>query len=248
MTEQQEAVVASQEHHEQQMDGIVKKAEHDTELYARAGSAEIRVDYPLALRAMGISVFKCNVNNGWFEEDRDWGDDIALLHSEVAEMFEAYRDHGFKDVTRLVDVPCPDPQCGDSTWDHECQLGVKPGKPEGFASECADVLIRALDTDKRHRLGFGFVAGVEPEDMTLADVKRHPDFNPELSVGRHIARLHRLIARLDTDGMNGTGTLGHVLGYLLAWTDHLHINLQDEYQCKLAYNLTRGYRHGGKLL
>ena len=26
----------------------------------------------------------------------------------------------------MVNTPCPDPQCGDSTWDHECGLGSRP--------------------------------------------------------------------------------------------------------------------------
>lgn len=108
-------------------------------------------------------VYAVNEANGWFDADRTVGDDIALLHSEVSEMLEAYRDYGL----------------GDATRDEITQLEgvIVQMKPEGFGSEAADVLIRLLDTCKRR-------------------------------------------------GVN------------LAW----------EFDRKLAYNKTRGNRHGGKNL
>ena len=97
-----------------------------------------------------------NRANGWFDSHRTFGEDIALLHSEVSEAFEAYRRWGLQDVTAQGD---------------EASLP----KPEGVGSEFADVLIRLLDSCYR----------------------------------------------------NG-------------------IDLAAEYERKLEYNGTRGYRHGGK--
>jgi NTP pyrophosphatase (non-canonical NTP hydrolase) len=58
---------------------------------------------------------------GWHEREREFTEMIALFHSEVSEALEAYREHGFKEWTR------------------------EDGKPEGVASELADVVIRIGD-------------------------------------------------------------------------------------------------------
>lgn len=104
-------------------------------------------------------VYEVNKTNGWFDSDRTVGDDLALLHSEVSEMLEAYRDGGLADQTGSPSQP-----------------GGLP-KPEGFGSEAADVLVRLLDTCQRRG-----------------------------------------------------------------------IDLAGEFERKLAYNETRGNRHGGKIL
>lgn len=109
------------------------------------------------LSAMQAEILEVNRANGWFDNDRTVGDDIALLHTEVSEMFEAFRESGLGDVTVQMDT------------------NISLPKPEGFGSECADVLIRLLDTCERRG-----------------------------------------------------------------------VDLLAEYQRKIAFNRTRGYKHGGK--
>lgn len=82
------------------------------------------------LEEMQLEVHENNVEHGWFEKARPFGDDVALLHTEVSEMYEAFRRWGTEDATRKGFV--------------ELQ------KPEGVGSEVADVFIRLLDTCERH--------------------------------------------------------------------------------------------------
>ena len=61
---------------------------------------------------------------GWHDEPKSFGDDMALIHSEVSEALEAFRDNGQPTLMWYV---------GDDS------------KPEGVPSELADIVIRVAD-------------------------------------------------------------------------------------------------------
>lgn len=64
-------------------------------------------------------------------------------HDDLLTALEAYQCRECRGRGR-VDTPCPDPQCGDSTWDHECGLGSRPCSNCGGVT--ADELARAAIT------------------------------------------------------------------------------------------------------
>ena len=84
------------------------------------------------------------VEHGWWEEERSFGDIIALCHSELSEALEEYRK-GFE--PREIYYKCTkDYDCSlfVSTIENDCDKCDK-NKPEGIPTELTDVIIRILD-------------------------------------------------------------------------------------------------------
>lgn len=93
------------------------------------------------------AVHQCAVDHGWWEEDRNFGEMIALMHSELSEALEAWREHDIVTNVRYEYqngdlAPLVLYQANFIYDDGRNELG----KPVGVASEFADVIIRILDT------------------------------------------------------------------------------------------------------
>lgn len=109
-----------------------------------------------ALLAVQREIFETAENSGWHERDRELPEALALIHSEVSEALEAYRD-GMEETSnqyryKRADID-PDPAYEDSEYLFSAIASLPSihdgepvlGKPEGVASELADVIIRVLD-------------------------------------------------------------------------------------------------------
>jgi NTP pyrophosphatase (non-canonical NTP hydrolase) len=205
---------------------------------------------------MTAEVRTLNIEKGWRNPDgivgNTLGDYIALLHTEVAEATEAYRDHRLEDATlpHCAQEGCP--RYGKHVTASDCGGKIDhktgPGKPEGVGSELADTLIRLLDTADVFQLPL-FASGLTSDDLLddLDDLNPHaidPFLPPLQSFGDHMAWLSRRTDRLWVDRAQAPYALRAVVTVARKYG----FDLATEYERKMTFNRTRPYRHGGRTI
>lgn len=196
----------------------------------------------LTIAAMTAEIRENNIAKGWRSAGggpggNTLGDYIALLHTEVAEAVEEFRDHRLTDATK--------PVCGRAANGEEPCPEHGPSKPEGVGPELGDVLIRLLDT--------GDVFGFEvcDPDFELGDIAdlcpklSDPDLPDLVTFGDHTAWLDRRIDRMWTET---TIAPAWALRALVTVARKYGVDLDAEYARKIVYNRTRSFRHGGRAL
>ena len=163
-------------------------------------------------------------DHGWWDEERTFGDLIALVHSELSEALEAYRLHELE------------------TWpsqDGEIPLGVP--------FELADVVIRVADMAEWYHWDLDAVSIPEPEEwMEFSPPKSFGDWIGLCHIHASDALGKAWIPpeRFQTPSVS----LNLVIRTVQRMAAHYGIDLDAAIEAKMKYNRGRPYRHRGKAL
>lgn len=170
------------------------------------------------LESMRDEVQSFCIAKGWYETPTRFLESMALLHTEVCEMDDAYDQHGIE--------PFIDPTTGG---------------PDGVAIELADILIRALDDMGRYNLA------IEPLHYVFIAPARVPNLIRELhNLVRDCTEAYR-VHGLDQCEAGVNWRLSVVIAACQRFAVVFQLDLEAAYHEKMAYNLKRAHRHGNKL-
>ena len=101
----------------------------------------------LKIKDFAEEIHKNAVEHGWWDEPRRFGELIALVHSELSEALEEYRnDHDYTEIYTACKGCTHTPKAGYNCIVGDiCDNWEKRDKPEGIPVELADCIIRILD-------------------------------------------------------------------------------------------------------
>ncbi|GBF73138.1 hypothetical protein PA598K_01423 [Paenibacillus sp. 598K] len=181
------------------------------------------------------------VSKGWWNEDRTYGELIALVHSEVSEALEDYRNgKGINEVwyehKNVVG--------GDVYVSGQPYLLGSEGKPCGIPSELADICIRIFDIAGRYEWRDDLESYVFSQ-MHISD--------EEESFAEALTGIHHDLSESWINYKRGDrlAPISHLAYAVLAVTqlaDKHNVDLEQAIAEKMAYNATRPQRHGGKVI
>lgn len=194
----------------------------------------------MKLNKFAQAVHENAVKHGWWDEERTFGEIIALCHSELSEALEELRTN--RPMMYFVETN------GFVVTDMSER---KDEKPEGIAVELADCIIRVLDYFGKEELDVDALMQ-EAMKAVMCDV---PGRIYAATLGDCISRWHLLLSLAYACWCKASGTHASALRMarcvceILAWgkvTDG--VDFEMILDIKHEYNKTRPYRHGGKAL
>lgn len=102
----------------------------------------------MILNVLSQQIHENAKEKGWWEGEREFGTLLALIHSEVSEALEEYRDGNTEHVYYQLSQDNGTVRMSIEEYERlqERVKGRIQAKPEGIGIELADVIIRVLDT------------------------------------------------------------------------------------------------------
>lgn len=193
----------------------------------------------MKLNKFAQAVHENAVKHGWWDEERTFGEIIALCHSELSEALEEYRAK--RPMMYFVETN------GFVVTDMSER---KDEKPEGIAVELADCIIRVLDFFGREEFDTDALL-LQARATIMCDV---PCRVYNASLGDCIARWHLLLSLAYSYWCRASGSYASALRMarcvceIQEWAEENGVDMEMALDIKHAYNKTRPYRHGGKAL
>lgn len=214
----------------------------------------------MKMNKFAAEVHQNAVEHGWWDEERSFGEIIALCHSELSEALEEYRAKRgmvwYACTEGDQEHPCrPEDEYDCQKFGKEVECEYRSKKPEGIAVELADCIIRILDW-------FG-KDGADTDDL-LEDVRKHRSgytgihwwmlSSKTASFGEFVSALHGLLSNAlylgcETCGKRSANQrLALVVACIIKWAEDNGVDMEKILDIKHEYNKGRPYRHGGKAL
>lgn len=182
------------------------------------------------------------VEHGWWDEECSVGEILALCHSEVSEALEEYR--GARPNLYALDYAGDDAGCPRFIFDPDEFEGRKP---EGIATELADVVIRCFDWFGRMGIdAAGLITEAKGGERWLSDF---PLYRVN-TFGDLIAALHMCLALAYRCYCNAAGVHATALrmavccNLIFEWAQCHGVDMEEIMRIKHEYNKTRPYKHG----
>lgn len=180
--------------------------------------------------ALQAQIEEINQALGWRDTTPSFSEAMMLLVTECGEAADAWRKYGFEDVTG-----------------HTTTAAVFPGgitKPEGVGSEFADIAIRLLDDCQIFGIKLERVA---QSDVSGGQIDPPPLLEAMFAVVKHAAVAEEAWRSPGIPDVLGVQTQFEAIWLLMCFYSLAYdVDLDFEIRRKLAYNRTRGYRHGGR--
>jgi NTP pyrophosphatase (non-canonical NTP hydrolase) len=189
------------------------------------------------------------VNKGWWEEDRTYGELISLVHSEVSEVLEDYRNgRKIDEVWYEHKYPFNDETLIESEFIVENELHKSIGKPCGIPSELADICIRIFDIAGKYDFGPRLERSVHECEENCFSSSKAIEFFAE-----HLTEIHYELSQswnsnLQQHSNNNIMHLAYAVNVVKYISQKHKIDLEKAIDEKMKYNATRPQRHGGKVI
>lgn len=204
----------------------------------------------MELNKLAKEVHTLAIEKGWWETERSFAEIIALIHSELSEALEEYRN-GKPNLYYNCEELSPNypPAMCNPKDKYECLnfykkdvCPYKSKKPEGIAVELADVIIRILDYCGKE--------GIDIDDILRCRRAGNSYYTlPEL-----IAECHSLLSEAYKDSkLKSTKGIVKIcfaecINIIMFYCTENGIDIENIILLKHEYNRTRPYRHGGKVI